>query len=717
MKRVFPASFAVVSILVACGGGRIPAVGPDRDSGQSGLMDKTFAGGNKCNPKNHERPFVIEWDATDMSQFEALTSSDIVFVKYQGCDLKVVDTCKNDSVKGQLGSYRAVDWTSGSVEKIDITNEGELYAKLPLGVATLGARVSAGEAFRMEYFVSGTRSATRPAQYKADLDKIPGCKGVTHFVYAFNLGAFALGSNKNVKGEANATFWGMGAGGSSKYASAAEKKGGLLASCRGESAKEIQTCQTPIRLTLRELEDSENPDAKAAIAPETPDAKNLAGKVDAERKLEGKAKELMASATEKYNARDGKGCLSSLDAYDRLASGTDLSTNPKTYFAITRAQCLMAAGQCDPGKLLLRKWAEGQRANFASPEQVDNYVSAIAARNCQGASMSPRDQVLKAKQELMQSSQPGKVELSVCRNAYDTIRRLRKTVKTDENDMASTSPDSYSHFSVQCFAKAKDCQSAWNAARELAKERAEDKGFPYTPQAPAGSVVDAGCHAKDIATLSPHERVLVAARDLDRLNNAKVESSACRESYENARSAAASLKNDKEQEAQGAVMTWRKEGLECFLKAGDCNAAWAVNKENTYGDQADTARTLTHRWRTTGSKCRTKDISGLTPGEKLGLVAQDLSGNDKKEVSECKASIDLGRSAAASTTPGPETDGFLNELQRNGTSCLVKAGDCASARKTFMDLGKMGSRASRSGDPDALLARQFESQHRECKDK
>ena len=103
-----------------------------RPSGQSALMSKTFAG-QKCSPKTHDRPFIIEWDGTDLSRFESITTNDVVFVKYDGCELEVIDTCRDDSVHGSLGSYRPVDWTSGSVEKIDIANEAELFAKLPLG--------------------------------------------------------------------------------------------------------------------------------------------------------------------------------------------------------------------------------------------------------------------------------------------------------------------------------------------------------------------------------------------------------------------------------------------------------------------------------------------------------------------------------------------------------------------------------------------------------
>ena len=176
-----------------------------RASDQSRLMDQTYAGQNKCNPDEHDKPFVIEWDATQMSSFESLAASDIVFVRYEGCTLKVLDECRNDSIRGEQGAYKPVEWTTGQLETIDIANEGDLYAKLPLGKATLGARVAGGERFRMEYYVAGTRYATRDAVYEADLAGRYGCEEATHFVYAYNLGAFALGSSNELDVAATAT--------------------------------------------------------------------------------------------------------------------------------------------------------------------------------------------------------------------------------------------------------------------------------------------------------------------------------------------------------------------------------------------------------------------------------------------------------------------------------------------------------------------------------
>ncbi len=370
--RRVPVALAILLGISAAGcGGSVPALGESRASGQSSLMGETFAGQNACNPASHEKPFIIEWDATDMSMFEARAATDVVFVRYEGCDLKVLDGCANDSVRGALGAYRPVEWTSGSIEKIDITSEGELYAKLPLGVATLGGRVAAGESFRMEYFVAGVKTATRSAVYQGQLAEIPGCQGATHFVYGYALGAFALASTKRVEGEAGAELHGVGAGGKHLQSSNAEKKGGVLESCRAESAREVKTCQVPIRLMLRNVHEGDQPGGSAAAA--APPSRSDRPEVTMEET------KLRESAARKRVAKDGKGCLADLDAADqKFPNSARLSTRPDGMMNI-RAECLMLAGQCDTGKKLLRMAYEqlGMTA-----QQIDLVVQSQANDLC-----------------------------------------------------------------------------------------------------------------------------------------------------------------------------------------------------------------------------------------------------------------------------------------------------------------------------------------------
>jgi hypothetical protein len=363
------------ALATAACGGSLPATEPTRATGQSGLMGKTFAGQNACNAKAHERPFIIEWDATDMSMFESRTATDVVFVHYEGCELKVLDACANDSIRGAFGAYRPVEWTSGSVEKMDITSEGELYAKLPLGAATLGGRVSAGEKFRMEYFVSGVKTSTRSGVYRGELAKVPGCAGATHFVYGFALGAFALASEKKVSGEAQVGFQGMGGGAKHATSQNADKKGGVLESCRGETAKDVRTCQVPIRLMLRDIAEGEAPAGSGASGATADGAGGGGAGAPPSRsdrnEMNMEEHKLRESAARKRVAKDGKGCLADLDEADRrFPNSARLSTRPDGMMNI-RGECLMLTGDCANGKKLLRMAMERMGM---STQAVDSVV-------------------------------------------------------------------------------------------------------------------------------------------------------------------------------------------------------------------------------------------------------------------------------------------------------------------------------------------------------
>jgi hypothetical protein len=385
-----------------------------------------------------------------------------VFVRYEGCDLKILEGCRPE-IPHELGSYRPVDWTTGSLESLDVSTEGDLYAKLPLGVASLGARVHGGETFKMEYYVSGTVSATREEVTRAELAKVPACKGATHFVYGFNLGAFALGSTKNLTFDTNGSAYGFGAGVSGARARKAEKRGGDLSRCKAESMKEVLDCHAPIRLTLRELSDGEDPKARAAKATETPTAASLAGQLKAESEKEKEAAARYHDGMRKMLAGDGKGCLAELDQHDRLDPRPDgLTTNPRAQSAGLRAQCIMLNGQCDAGKLLLRKMEETYMQGMP-PAVIDQAVERVAAEKCQGGSRSERDELLNAWQRLQLAAS----SVAQCDEAYATVKRLRPVVKPrDDQDVSVGSITKFPADVISgCYLRHDDCKKAWEVYR------------------------------------------------------------------------------------------------------------------------------------------------------------------------------------------------------------------------------------------------------------
>lgn len=432
----------------------------NRDSGQSRLMDKSFAGQNACNPDDHDRPFIIEWDATDMSSFESLAANDIVFVKYEGCNLKVLDECKNDSIRGEQGAYKPPEWTSGSLEVLDIHNEAELTAKLPLAQATLSGRVSGGETFHMEYFVAGTRMASRDAVYTSDLEGRYGCDTATHFVYGYNLGAFALASSTNLEVEAGGSAFGFGAEGKTSQAKSAEKKGGDLSVCDSASATEVQQCKAPIRLSLRKIRPGDNPEKTAMAAPDDLESMSAAAIINTKMEVSEAAGGHRTAALEKYNAGDGKGCLKELDAYDDLAP-KDKSENPKSSLAYLRGVCVMKSGQCDAGKVQLRKWAEVS-GQYGGPERIDKIVESFAGQNCEGK-LSKRDALIKALATLNDGAYINKRTVKECSDAYKTASKLVKKVKPkDEEDQPiASAPKVLYMLGANCMARAGDCDKAW----------------------------------------------------------------------------------------------------------------------------------------------------------------------------------------------------------------------------------------------------------------
>src|SRR5262245_28459431 len=109
------------------------------------LMDRTTIGQNRCSEvKPTDRPFVVEWDATDTAMFESFAQRDVVIVRYEGCELEVLTACNDDGIAGRYGAYNAPTWTSGSVEGFDVRDEYDLYAKLPLGASSLAAKIAGG---------------------------------------------------------------------------------------------------------------------------------------------------------------------------------------------------------------------------------------------------------------------------------------------------------------------------------------------------------------------------------------------------------------------------------------------------------------------------------------------------------------------------------------------------------------------------------------------
>lgn len=137
-------------------------------------------------------------------------------------------------------------------------------------------------------------------------------------MYGYNLGAFALGSLAELNAAVEASVYGFGAGGSTSKSRKADKQGGDLGTCKSDSATEVEGCKAPIRLTLRPIREGENPQKEAMKAEDTPESLNAAGMVNLKVEISDMARSRIETAQTKLASRDGKGCISELDALRSL---------------------------------------------------------------------------------------------------------------------------------------------------------------------------------------------------------------------------------------------------------------------------------------------------------------------------------------------------------------------------------------------------------------
>lgn len=410
--------FAALLLLTACGTPAEEIVKPDLTAGTPMAASTACAEGQE-----DDRPFVIHWDATDLALFESLAQRDVVVLKYKGCELEVLDECQDDAVAGKYGAYEQARWTSGTVEGFDMKSEAEVYAKLPLGAATLSGRASADQSLNLYYYVSGTRTATRRKLYDGDFGGNPACAGATHFVWGYNLGAFALATTDKSEIEAEGGTWTAAAGASRINESNRLKKGGELESCTSDSARDLQSCKVPIRLVVRPIKSgagvaATTPAATPAVVPGAP-------KTPAEQ-----AHKLRVTAAEKWNLGDGIGCLADLNAADQL----DPDPDRVKLQTMLRGFCEMTAGKCDEGKKRYRQFLMTNPAMARlTAEQIDRDISQKASQYCPVTQLGPEG-IVKRSGPAIHKAMDAQDPTSCLREATAIMEAVPKLPSRDIND-------------------------------------------------------------------------------------------------------------------------------------------------------------------------------------------------------------------------------------------------------------------------------------------
>jgi formylglycine-generating enzyme required for sulfatase activity len=156
--------------------------------------------------KDPLNPLIVEWPGANRSQLEATAARGPVVVSYVGCVMKVLPDCTAGG-----GSGYELTRTTPAKETLAIADEGELKARLPLGVASLGGELKQGKALELSYVSVGQRQArTAPTTVSGQ------CAGATHYVRSMTVGAYELATTSTFAASGGVELGGTGASGSSK---------------------------------------------------------------------------------------------------------------------------------------------------------------------------------------------------------------------------------------------------------------------------------------------------------------------------------------------------------------------------------------------------------------------------------------------------------------------------------------------------------------------
>jgi hypothetical protein len=234
----FAAPLCLLALVLGCAP-RLPAVGS--------TLPAVFGRQGRCRVATSQNsPLVTEWPASEKANLEALSHSGAVLVAYSGCSMRVLSACR------VRGTYR---WqrTTPSTDTLEIDDADELYARLPLGAASLEAELQRAGKLSIQTTVAG--------QLRLEEDGAPSvpadgpCAQATHLVTALAVGAFTLtsGGSTSLKGSAGVAAIGEAGGRASRSASIMRAAGDPAVCGAGTDEGPQANCASPIQVFLAPL--------------------------------------------------------------------------------------------------------------------------------------------------------------------------------------------------------------------------------------------------------------------------------------------------------------------------------------------------------------------------------------------------------------------------------------------------------------------------------
>lgn len=224
-------------ILPGCGGGaelpraKAPSL-PDQEA--------------RCSlAARNENPLVTEWSAAEKANLQARLRSGAVAVEFTGCSMRPILGC---TVRG---SYR---WqrTTLSSESIEIHNQDELFAKLPLGALALEGelartgRIAVRTAVGGQYVLEGSSAV--------DVPDYGDCSAATHLLVGISIGSFKLHSGGTLRAGGSLGVGMYQAGAESNSSESLLREAGDFDSCKSSTDDTPElNCSSPIQAFLAPL--------------------------------------------------------------------------------------------------------------------------------------------------------------------------------------------------------------------------------------------------------------------------------------------------------------------------------------------------------------------------------------------------------------------------------------------------------------------------------
>ena len=239
MRSLIPAAGLValgsLLYLPACGGAPKPVLAqvPSVEGVEEGQATCKVA-------KDPLNPLIVEWPGTSKVSLDSQSQKGLVVVSYVGCVLKVLTSC-------QAGGAYDLKPVTPVRDKVSIENETELYARLPLGVASLKGELSTAQRLDLEYVAIGQREAAKPP-----VSLSGECAGATHYVRSIMVGAYGLDAVGKGKVAGGATVGESGAGGERSESVRRLRGSGDVVKCAVAGAK-VEDCGAVLQLGLAPL--------------------------------------------------------------------------------------------------------------------------------------------------------------------------------------------------------------------------------------------------------------------------------------------------------------------------------------------------------------------------------------------------------------------------------------------------------------------------------